>query len=242
MRSLGRRARFAPGTLAVVLTAAAAAIVLQAAAPYASQFEPVLQRFLTRTDTPLTQYRAVRRMMARNDRFKLEGWLEVVTELDQERGFRWRVLEEGGSEYIRNRVLRAALQSEAKLSATDPSRSALTPANYDLEEAGEEEPGVIKLLTRPRRKDLLLVEGAAFVTGDEADLVRVEGTLTKNPSFWTRDVRIIRRYTRVAGVRVPVSLDSTCNVMFAGRSQMSVTYDYEVVNNREVGTAVAQNR
>ncbi len=230
------------GALGVALAVTAAVFALTPATPAAKQDEPVLQRFLSRIDTPLTQYRAFRRMTARNDRFNLEGWIEVVTELSPEDGFRWHVVREGGSDYIRNRVLRAALQTEAKLSATDPSRSALSPANYDLQEVGEEEPGLVKLLARPKRRDLLLVDGAAFVTGEEADLVRLEGRLTKNPSFWTRDVRIVRRYDRVAGVRVPVRLDSNCNVLFVGRSEMTITYEYETVNGQPVGATVARNR
>ena len=73
-----------------------------------------------------------------------------------------------------------------------------------------------------------------WVTDTEADLVRVEGRLAKSPSFWARRVDIVRRYGRVAGVRVPLSVESTAHVRIAGPSAMTMTYQYEMVNGRPV--------
>jgi hypothetical protein len=69
-----------------------------------------------------------------------------------------------------------------------------------------------------------------FVTTEDADLVRVEGRLAKNPSFWTTRVDVVRRYERRSGIRVPVRLDTTAQIRVAGASTMSVVYDYEMVN------------
>src|SRR5688500_16589157 len=41
----------------------------------------IVDRFLSRADMPLLQYRGSRRLEARNARFKMTGWLEVETEL-----------------------------------------------------------------------------------------------------------------------------------------------------------------
>jgi hypothetical protein len=81
---------------------------------------------------------------------------------------------------------------------------------------------------------MTLVHGAVFVTDIDADLVRVEGRLARNPSFWTRRVDIVRRYGRVAGVRVPLDVESIAQVRIAGRSVMTMTYQYEMVNGQVV--------
>jgi hypothetical protein len=87
----------------------------------------------------------------------------------------------------------------------------------------------------PRRKDVLLVEGWVFVRPEDGDLVRIEGRLSKTPSFWTRRVEIVRRYGRLAGVHVPLDIESTAQVLIAGRSTFRMTYEYQAVNGEHVG-------
>jgi hypothetical protein len=212
----------------------------QEAPPSISAAQPVVQRFLSRADEPLTRYRALRRLEARNDRFKLQGWLEAWTELTPEGKFGYEIVREGGSEYIRNKVLRPVLENEEKLFATrDASRSAMTAANYELRGTEAAEPGLVKLLVKPKRREISLIDGAAIVTEDDADLVRVEGRLAKNPSFWTRRVDVVRRYERLSGVRVPTRLDSVAQIRFAGTSTFSMTFEYEMVNGLDVAPANA---
>jgi hypothetical protein len=219
-------------------------VALQQPQPQSSAEPAVVQRFLARPDEPLTRYRALRRLEARNDRFNLQGWLDVWTELTAEGRFEYQIVREGGSEYIRNKVLRPLLENEERLFATtDASRSAVTSQNYDLRglEASAE-PGLVKLLVRPKRRDVSLVDGAVFVTEDEADLVRVEGRLAKNPSFWTKRVDVVRRYERIGGMRVPIRLDSVAQVRLAGTSTLSMTWAYETINGERVVTASASAR
>ena len=70
---------------------------------------------------------------------------------------------------------------------------------------------------QPRRKSPHLIEGTAFVTHDGFDMVRMEGELSKHPSFWTRRVEISRRYARVCGVRVPIEMQSPMSASSATR-------------------------
>ena len=197
----------------------------------AGEVEPALERFLARPDEPLKEYRAVRHMEATNPRFNLHGTLDAETTLTPDGRFSYTVIDEQGSEYIRERVLRSLLANEEKLFATtDPSRAALTASNYELNGGDVAEPGIVRLLAKPKRHDVSLIDGFLFVTTDEADLVRVEGRLARNPSFWTTRVDVVRRYDRIAGIRVPVRLDTTAQVRVAGPSTMTVTYDYQMVN------------
>src|SRR5262249_23613734 len=81
-------------------------------------------------------------------------------------------------------------------------------------------------------KHQMLIDGSLYVDGDSADLVRVEGELSKRPSFWTRRVRIVREYARIDHVHVPVSMQSTADVLIVGASSFSMTYRYLEINGR----------
>ena len=218
--------------LAVLLVALTAVTTIAAAesASAPATFAPVLQRFLTRADEPLVTYRGTRRLEGRNERFNVSGWMEIAVALTAE-GFHYRVTDEGGSDLIRRRVFRAMLEDEEQIFANgDAARSGFTEINYELTAAAADEPGLVKLFARPKRRDVTLIDGAVFVTDTDADLVRVEGQLAKNPSFWTRRVQVVKQYARVNGLRVPVRVESTAQVRLAGTSTMTMTYDYEMIN------------
>src|SRR5262245_36742042 len=192
-------------------------------------------RFLHAPSEPLTQFRAVRRLEATNHRFTKHGWLEGHAGLSPDAGFSFAVLSQGGSTYIREKVLLPILEGERDIiSRGDVPRAALNTSNYEI--TGEEavEAGLVRLTVKPRRQEMLLIDGALFVTETDADLVRVEGRLARNPSFWTRRVDIVRRYGRIGGVRVPLSVESIAQVRIAGRSEMTMTYQYEMVNGQIV--------
>ena len=173
-------------------------------------------------------------MHARTERFDQEAWVEAWTELDDQ-GFRYEIVSERGSDYARNKVLKALLKREQELVASGHAeRSTLCAANYEFTDAAAHGEGVRYVLLKPKRKDVLLVDGRMVLTQDATDLLRVEGRLSKNPSFWTGSVNVIRHYGRLDGVRVPVSTESIAKVKFAGLSRLEVHYDYESINGRPV--------
>jgi hypothetical protein len=225
--------------VALVALAALTALPKAAPAPVRAVDEPVLHRFLTRADEPLTTYRGTRRLDGRNERFNVSGWMEIATELTAD-GFHYRVIREGGSDVIRSRVFRPLLASEEQILATgDAARSAFTASNYELTPGDNAEPGLVKLFARPKRKDVTLIDGAVYITDTDADLVRVEGQLAKSPSFWTRRVDVVKQYARIGGLRVPVRIDSTAQVRFVGTSTMTMTYEYEMINGVDIALSRA---
>jgi len=189
--------------------------------------------FFSRPEQPLHQYRAFRRMHAVSDSGKYEAWVEAWTELKDGR-FSYQIVSERGSDMARGRVLRPMLAREQEfVNNGDGARSALTLDNYEFMEAGRDGNGAHVVQLKPRRQDALLVEGRA-VLNDGGDLVRIEGTLSKSPSFWTSLVNIVRRYARIGGVRVPVATETTAKVKFVGTAQMDVLYDYQSINGQPV--------
>ena len=197
----------APALAIGLLATTVGATYSQALSPSLSR-DSVAARFFNTPDEPLTRYRAARRLEATNSRFKKHGWLDVITELSPETGFTFHVLAEGGSPYIRTKVLLPILEGERALVARgDYVRSALTSRNHEVTGETTAENGLVRLLVKPLREETTLVDGALLVTEIDADLVRIQGRLAKNPSFWTRRVDIVRHYGRVAGVRVPLGVD-----------------------------------
>jgi hypothetical protein len=210
---------------------------LQARVPAHQNPSSALQRFLARGESPTVEYRALRRIEAKNPHFGQSAWMEAWTEFDNAHGFRYEIVAEGGSSYIRSKVLRAALDGEQKMwVAREPQRASFNHDNYVFENGAPAAGGLTEVAVKPRRKDVLLVEGAIFLEPDDGTIARIEGRLSKAPSFWTRKVEIVRQYERMAGVRVPVSIESVAQVLIAGRSTFKMTYQYETINGQHVGS------
>lgn len=223
-----RLSRFAAG-----LAVACAVASVQASQPVT---QTVLQRFLARGEEPPVEYRALRRLEAQNPKFKQSAWMIAWTEYDHVNGFRFQIVDEGGSSYIRSKVLRAALEGEQKIWANrEPQKASFTHDNYLFDAGTAAADGLTSVGVTPKRRDVLLVEGAIFVQPSDGELSRIEGKLSKAPSFWTRRVDVVRRYERNGGVRVPVSIESVAHVLIAGRSTFKMTYEYETINGQHVG-------
>jgi len=189
-------------------------------------------RFLARDEPPVTQAVALRHLVATTRGGTMSGWVDACTALEAG-ALRYWIVGEGGSGAVRKRALIAALDGEVKARKENVSRAALDPANYEFAAETAEE-GLLRVGLTPRRKETMLIEGAMFLSAEDADLVRLEGRLVKPPSFWTRQVNIIRRYARTAGVRVPTSIESTARVLLVGTSTFAMTYRYLSINGESV--------
>jgi len=220
----------------------AVALVVVAALSAAQNGVSPLQRFLARGEEPTVEYSALRSLEEHNPKFNQSGWMTAWTEYDRGHGFRFTIVGEGGSGYIRTKVLRAALEGEQKIWADhEPQKASFTDENYTFDPGSPAPDGLATVAVKPRRKDVLLVDGAIFVQPSDGDLARIEGRLSKSPSFWTRRVDVVRRYERIAGVRVPVSIESVAHVLIAGRSTFRMTYEYETINGQRVGSPAAEH-
>jgi hypothetical protein len=191
----------------------------------------VVDRFLAQASESLVSYEARRHLKVVARGGKMQAQLTATTTLDAEGNFEYQILEESGSPFLRSRVLHPILEGEQEAKRRSKgTHGALTPANYLFTVAEMTPEGLLRVGIRPKRKDDLLIDGSILLTCADSDLVRLEGLLVKRPSFWTRKVRIVRDYGRVAGVRVPLSTGSTADVLFAGQSNFTMTYDYMAIN------------
>ena len=77
-----------------------------AAAGTDPRFPALLERFLSLDDPSPTGYRALRRLDARNQGLNKTAWMDVWTESDHG-VFKYTIVAEGGSGYIRSKVFRS---------------------------------------------------------------------------------------------------------------------------------------
>lgn len=190
-----------------------------------------MRQFLDRPAVP-HQYRASRRLEASGS--GLRGWLDVQTEFAPATGLVYQVTDEGGSGYIRARVLRSLLDEEQLLIARRATATVtLSPDNYEFTPEGFDDEGLVVVEMRPLRKDRSLVDGRMFLTA-EGELVRIEGRLAKNPSLWVSRVDVVRSYRRINGVLMPVSLDTKAQLRLLGASSLRMTYRYSHIDDRVV--------
>jgi len=194
-----------------------------------------IQQFLAQNDAS-PAYRAIRRLEATSgDR---QGWLEAVTKYSPGKGFDYEITSEGGSSVIRGKVLRAVLEGEREvISQGDSARSSLARENYTFQPNGVDDDGLANVLLLPRRKEPVLVDGTMFLQPSDGNLVRLEGRLAKSPSFWVKNVDIIRKYERINGLVVPVALESTAQVrLLGGAATLRMTYRYSEIDGRTVSS------
>jgi hypothetical protein len=217
--------------MAIILAAAA---VLQAD-PAGDSDRVVLMNATTRIASSGVSHRAVRRLEAWSVRGDARGWLEAATEFDPASGLRYTVLRRGGtSDRIQNRVLPQILEAEQQAWASgEVKHGALSPRNYQFGEVDSLNPEVIGVRLHPLRRERMLVDGTAWIrrTGQ---LMRIQGQLAKSPSFWVSRVEIDRRFDCVGGHVLPVAIESTAHVKFAGSYRFQMTYRYEDVNGKPV--------
>jgi len=220
--------------LAVLTLALLALAALPAVAQ--SRSLTLLDRFLQPDDRPLTSYRALRHLVATTRGGKMSASLDAWTSLDPRGRFTYQITGSEGSGIIIKHVLVKALEAEqdAVQSASNQAQSALTPANYEFLDMSPMDGRLVRLNVKPRRSHVMLINGHLVIQSDSADLVRVEGELSKRPSFWTRRVQITREYDRIGGVHVPVSMKSTADVLIVGSSSFSMDYKYAEINGKTI--------
>ena len=223
---------FRCGRRRVVVAVLALAFASSVRATVPDAADQGIEQFLAQ-DGRQRSYRALRHLEAKNG--SRTGWIDAITEYSPESGFRYQVSAEGGSSHIRTKVLKALLDGERDVIARGESaRSALTRTNYTFQANGIDDDGLANVLLSPRRKERVLVSGMMALNATDGALVRLQGRLAKNPSFWVKNVDIVRTYKRIDGNVVPVALESTAQVRFLGSATLRMTYAYAEIDGRTI--------
>lgn len=213
---------------------------LSASGSTAHGFEQVVARFNT---TAPPAYRAFRRLEAGSPDKNKIGWLEAWTEFRPGQGLKVEIVGEGGSEYVRNKILRGMLESEQQLVANGkPLRAALDTRNYAFADGGATNDGLQRVVLTAARKSEGIVNGTLFFNPESGYVTRIEGRLVKSPSFWVRDVDVTWTFARVDGHVLPVEVSSVGRVRMYGGSNFQMVYDYASIDGHATGRLTAALR
>ena len=92
--------------------------------------------------------------------------------------------------------------------------------------------GLANVVLSPRRKERMLVAGTMLLQPIDGRLVRLQGRLAKSPSFWIKDVDMVRAYERIDGEVLPVAVEAKAQVRLLGGAMFRMTYNYLEVDGR----------
>jgi hypothetical protein len=181
----------------------------------------------------LIEYRVQRKFYAANLRFKEDATLEIRTTFHRPDTLDSQVVRAEGSKFIRERVFDKILEAENETRSTlAREQNDIGSANYRFGYLGQQDCGgrkCYRLGITPRRKDKYLIEGQIWIDAEDWGIVRVQGSPAKRPSFWTRQTQIDRRFKRIEAMWLDDSLESTSEILIAGRSILKIQYSYEAI-------------
>jgi outer membrane lipoprotein-sorting protein len=145
----------------------------------------------------------------------------------------FRITSEQGSSIVRRLALNPLIASEVRAAVgKDRHDSAITPANYRFELAGEETVGpyrcyVVRAI--PKRVDKYLFDGTVWIDEDDFAVVKIEGHPAANLSFWIKHAEFVRQYQKVDGFWLPQRDETIVDVRFYGRKVLTIEHrDYTI--------------
>ena len=121
------------------------------------------------------------------------------------------------------KIVRKVLEHETESAKKQDGEHCFSRNNYDFEfvrtDLLEGRPAYVLNIT-PKHDNKDSVKGQIWVDANSYLVRRVEGDLTKSPSWWIKDVHLVLQYGRVAGVWLQTATLAVANVRFFGRHSM----------------------
>ena len=186
-----------------------------------------------RTDG-LKQYKALRHYNVEYRGFatKIAATMDVEVNYDAAAGKSFRIVSQSGSSFLREKVLRRAVDSE-KEASQDKTSTALTEANYRFHLVGSESvagrPAYI-LDVEPLTPSKFLVRGKIWVDATDFAVVKMETEPAKSPSVWISRTSIQSTSAKTEGFWLPEQLRSETKVRVGGTAVLTINFGtYEVV-------------
>ncbi|MGE3841203.1 MAG: hypothetical protein AB7I50_06420 [Vicinamibacterales bacterium] len=220
----------------LVVCCAAWLVSIDGAADEPSSGTQFIHALETWSESAVVPHQANRHLEVQKIGADERAWMDAATTIDPQRGFSFNIEAQGGPGRLRRRML-DLLKEEARAWATrDPMRSAFSTKNYTLS-LFQTRPYEVDVRLVPRRAETYLVDGRATLNRANGEILRVEGTLAKTPSFWLRDVALVRTYTRIGNHVMLSDLQSIAKVRWWGNYRLTMTYSYSVIDGVRVANS-----
>jgi hypothetical protein len=120
------------------------------------------------------------------------------------------------------RVLRDVLTKETE-KPNDAQKKELSPENYEFQFLWDDTLDGHRchvLSMNPRREEKDLLRGKMWVDAASYNILRVEGSPAKAPSWWIHDLYILMTFAEVDGMWLRTFTHAVANVRFKGRYVM----------------------
>ena len=129
---------------------------------------------------------------------------------------------ESSSGGMGEKVLRDVLNKETE-PPKDAQKKEISPDNYNFQLLGEETlegRRCYLLALNPKREEKDLLKGKLWVDSASYNIVRLEGSPVKTPSWWIHDLYILMNFTEVDGMWLRTFTHAVANVRFKGKYVM----------------------
>jgi hypothetical protein len=129
---------------------------------------------------------------------------------------------ESSSGGVGEKVLREILSKETE-SPKDAQKKEISPANYDFQLLGEQKldaRSCYLVALNPKREEKDLIRGKIWVDAVSYNIVRIEGSPVKTPSWWIHDLYILMNFAEVDGMWLRTFTHAVANVRFKGKYVM----------------------
>jgi len=161
----------------------------------------------------------------------LTAKMDVEANYDIESGKSFQILSQSGSNFLIEKVLKRAVESE-KEAAREKGTTALTAEHYRFKLLGSEShngrPAYI-LDVEPRVASKFLFRGKIWVDAAEFAVVKMETQPAKSPSFWISKTLILCTNAKTGEFWFPEKLRSETRVRIGGSAVLTIDYGkYEV--------------
>lgn len=126
---------------------------------------------------------------------------------------------ESSSGGMGEKILRDVLTKETE-PPKDAARKELSRDNYDFKLLGEEALNGRRcylLGLNPKREEKDLLRGKLWIDAETYNILRIEGSPVKSPSWWIHDVNILMSFAEVDGMWLRTSTHAVANVRFKGK-------------------------
>jgi hypothetical protein len=168
----------------------------------------------------------------------LAGGMVIEISFDAASGKNFRIVSQSGSNFLCEKVLKRAVDSEKEASQNKGS-TALTPANYKFNLTGTETlasgPAYV-LDVEPLVPSKFLYRGKIWVDASDFALAKMETHPSKSPSFWISRTMIQSTNAKTGGFWFPEKLRSETKVRIGGQAVFTIDYGkYEVESNAQSG-------
>lgn len=131
----------------------------------------------------------------------------------------YKIVESKGSDRG-EKIVRKILEHEADAEKSTPPPTAIVHDNYEFALVGQDTVQGARcyvLSLKPKRKDPGLVNGQVFVDASTFLTRKVEGQMSKSPSWWVKAVKLTVLFGEVGGIWMQTSTNAVADVRIVGR-------------------------